>query len=74
MQGSEVPCTIVMVDHTPAAARTVSREWWYTVISRATRLCITIGRRATLQYQERKPALARRKTFLAELLAGGHSR
>lgn len=68
MQGSEVPCCIVMIDQTTGAARATGKEWWYTAVSRAQKLCITIGKRKTMLYQARKKALERRKTFLARIM------
>ena len=64
MQGSESPCVIVMID--PSAGRVASREWIYTSISRASRLCILIGNEGTLREQVGKVSLERRKTFLRE--------
>jgi exodeoxyribonuclease V alpha subunit len=68
MQGSEAPCIIAMIDGDAGAMRVTSREWWYTALSRAQRLCITIGKRAVLERQCRRTILDRRKTFLKELL------
>src|SRR5262249_27449895 len=45
-QGSEWDCVIVMIDD--QGGFVASREWVYTVISRATRLTILIGKRATI--------------------------
>jgi hypothetical protein len=64
MQGSEAPCVIVLVD--PSAGRVASREWIYTSISRASRLCILIGNEGVLREQSGKVSLDRRKTFLRE--------
>jgi exodeoxyribonuclease-5/exodeoxyribonuclease V alpha subunit len=71
MQGSEAPVIIAMIDDYPGAMRVASREWWYTAISRAQKLCILIGRRDVLERQCRRKTLDRRKTFLKELLAPG---
>jgi exodeoxyribonuclease V alpha subunit len=65
-QGSEAPLVICMADD--AAARIASREFWYTAISRASQLCVIIGKRATVEKQARRVALKRRKTFLTELV------
>jgi exodeoxyribonuclease V alpha subunit len=65
-QGSEWGCVIVMIDD--QGGFVASREWVYTVISRATRLAILIGKRATIDRQCKRVTLAQRKTFLKELL------
>lgn len=65
-QGSESPCVIVVVDE--AGGRVSGREWWYTALSRASKLCVTIGRRAVLDKQAKRITLKARKTFLAELI------
>ncbi len=67
-QGSEWPVVIVMIDAGPGARRVCSREWLYTAISRASQLCVLIGREGVAQQMAKRPALDRRKTFLAELL------
>ncbi len=67
-QGSEWPVVIVMIDAGPGARRVCSREWLYTAISRASHLCVLIGREGVAQQMTKRPALDRRKTFLAELL------
>jgi exodeoxyribonuclease V alpha subunit len=68
-QGSEAPCVIVVADD--CASRVASREYWYTAVSRASRLCIIIGSRAVFEKQARKVSLRRRKTFLTELVKEG---
>jgi exodeoxyribonuclease V alpha subunit len=67
-QGSEKLCVIVMVDDSPGAARVTSKNWWYTAISRAQRLAITIGKKKVMLFQARKKNLEKRKTFLARIL------
>lgn len=67
-QGSEAPCVIVVIDE--AGGRVASREWVYTAISRARDLCVTVGRRGTLDKQAKRITLKARKTFLAELVSG----
>lgn len=69
MQGSEANCVIVIADE--AAGRVASREWWYTAISRASDLCVVIGKRTTMENQARRMSLNKRKTFLTELLREG---
>ena len=63
-QGSESPCVFVMIDE--AAGAIASREWHYTAISRASKLCVLIGKRAAIDKQVRRVALGRRKTLLVE--------
>lgn len=65
MQGSEAPCVIALADKNAGAV--ASREWWYTAISRATKLCIVIGPREVMDRQAKRVSLKRRKTFLTEL-------
>jgi ATP-dependent exoDNAse (exonuclease V) alpha subunit len=67
-QGSEYPLVVLMVDD--QAGMVATREWLYTAISRASKLCICIGKRSTADRQARKVALAKRVTFLAELIRG----
>jgi exodeoxyribonuclease V alpha subunit len=64
MQGSESPCVIVMADG--GANQLCDRSWWYTAISRAAKLCIIIGSKATIDKQRIRQAIVRRKTFLME--------
>lgn len=66
-QGSEWPVVIVMIDD--AAKRVCSREWIYTAISRAKKLCILIGKRDTLSRFCRREVLSTRKTLLVEQIA-----
>lgn len=66
-QGSESPCVIVMID--PRAGMIANREWVYTAISRASKLCVLIGSKAVLDKQRLKQSTVRRKTFLQELIA-----
>lgn len=65
LQGSESPCIIVMAD--PQGGMIATREWWYTAISRASKLCIVVGQRSTIDKQRLKQSLVRRKTFLSDL-------
>jgi exodeoxyribonuclease V alpha subunit len=65
-QGSESPCVIILAD--PAAGPMVDRHWWYTAISRASKLCILIGSKDVIDRQRLKQSLKQRKTFLAEAL------
>lgn len=65
-QGSESPCVVCMIDD--AAGSVANREWWYTALSRASKLCVVIGNRGTLEKQAKKIGLQKRKTFLTELL------
>ena len=47
MQGSETPIAIVILDPSYTARRVCTREWLYTAISRAKRICYLVGERAT---------------------------
>lgn len=67
-QGSEWPVVIVMVDEYAGAKMVCSREWTYTAISRAKKLCLAIGKLTVMQAACRKVALGKRKTFLKELI------
>lgn len=65
-QGSEWPLVLVMLDEYPGARMLCSREWLYTAISRAKRLCLLVGKMGTAAGFCRKRALGLRKTFLVE--------
>ncbi len=67
-QGSEWPVVIVMVDEYAGAKMVCSREWTYTAISRAKKLCLAIGKLTVMQAACRKVALGKRKTFLEKLI------
>jgi exodeoxyribonuclease V alpha subunit len=62
MQGSESPCVIVMGDE--QAGMIGSREWIYTALSRASKLCILIGKMPTFTKMTARRVLNRRRTFL----------
>jgi ATP-dependent exoDNAse (exonuclease V) alpha subunit len=63
-QGSQAPCIIVMGDD--QAAMLTTREWLYTAVSRAAKLCVLIGKMATFEKMKGKAILGRRKTFCRE--------
>lgn len=65
-QGSEYPFVIVMIDRNGWGV--LSREWIYTAISRAAKLCLLIGDRAVAMRAILKVNLDKRKTFLRELI------
>lgn len=65
-QGSQWPCVITVADGSGAADRVCSRAWWYTVISRAGKLSVTIGQRAAIDRHCANVAMEQRKTFLTE--------
>lgn len=67
-QGSEWPIVVLLIDAAPGARYVCSREWLYTSLSRASALCVTIGRRGVMEQMARRPTLEKRKTFLKELL------
>ncbi len=62
MQGSESPCVIVMGDEQAGAIG--SREWAYTALSRASKLCILVGKMSTFTKIAARRVLNRRRTFL----------
>jgi exodeoxyribonuclease V alpha subunit len=66
-QGSQWPYVVILADPGPRACRVASRNWWYTSLSRAGKLCVVVGQKATVDWQCRVNALAR-NTCLAELL------
>ena len=65
-QGSEVPIALVMLDEYPGAKMVQTREYLYTAISRAKKLCICIGKQETAAAMVARRALWKRKTFLRE--------
>lgn len=65
-QGGGWPVVVYLIDDT----RLNDRSLVYTAISRAKKMCITIGRMATLNGQIRKVSVKQRKTFLKEMLKG----
>lgn len=65
-QGSEVPIALVMLDEYPGAKMVQTREYLYTAISRAKKLCICIGKQETATAMVARRALWKRKTFLRE--------
>jgi hypothetical protein len=62
-----------MAEDTRGADMVTSWEHWRTSLSRAEKLCFTIGKKAAIDRQCRKSALEGRKTFLSELLGAGHA-
>ena len=69
-QGSEWPLAIVALDPSGAAARVGSRNWLYTAVSRAKRLCLLVGSKSTADAVCGRDGLAGRFTLLAERLRG----
>ncbi len=65
-QGSEWPLVCVIIDPSPGARMVCSREWLYTAISRASGLCVLVGREGVAQMMVRRPSLEKRRTFLAD--------
>jgi len=65
-QGSEWPVVVVMLDDYSGAKMVQSRQWLYTGISRAKRLCLMIGKQTTANEACGRDALFKRKTFLKE--------
>lgn len=67
-QGSQWPVVIFMADEARGARFVGCRELIYTALSRAQKLAVTIGRKATIDQDCRRVALVGRKTFLRELV------
>lgn len=67
-QGSEWPVVLVALDEYPGARMVCSREWIYTSISRAKKACFLVGKIATAHGMVHRQAIAKRKTFLKELI------
>lgn len=65
-QGAQSPVVIVVADE--GANQVASRAWWYTALTRAGKLCVTIGKRSTIVAQCQRIDLQNRKTFLKERL------
>src|SRR3990167_4410458 len=63
--GSQWPFVVAIVDDYPGANLVCSRQYWYTVFSRAQKLLVVIGRNATLQSHLRKIDSSSRRTLLA---------
>ena len=65
-QGSEWPNVIVMIDDYNGAKMVQSKQWIYTAISRAKKVCFLIGQQKTVNQCCQRDALFQRKTFLRE--------
>jgi ATP-dependent exoDNAse (exonuclease V) alpha subunit len=59
---------VVVLDSSSSASRICDRSWIYTAISRAKSRCYLVGDKATADKFCRVQSVARRKTFLAELV------
>lgn len=68
-QGSEWPCVIVALDEYPGAKMVCSRNWLYTAISRAKKVCLLVGKRQTADSMCLRDAISTRKTFLKERIS-----
>jgi len=67
-QGSQWPIVIYASDDYRGARFVACRELIYTMISRAEKLCVTIGKMQTIYTDCRRQVLNGRKTFLKEML------
>jgi exodeoxyribonuclease V alpha subunit len=67
-QGSQAPIVIALIDEFSGANFVTSMEWWRTAVSRAEKICLTIGQWSVFQRQCRRLSLRDRKTFLRERL------
>lgn len=65
-QGSSWPIVVVMVDEYGGAQRVMSRQWIYTALSRAEKLCVAVGSKKTIDSVCQRDAISNRKTFLKE--------
>lgn len=65
-QGSEWPVAIVMLDESPGAKRVCCREWLYTAVSRAKKLCVLIGQEQAARSMIGRVAINKRRTLLKE--------
>ena len=70
-QGAEWPFVIVALDDAYGARMVTTREWLYTAISRAKRVCFLVGKRSSVDDMCHRVGLDRRKTFLTESIIGG---
>lgn len=66
-QGSEWPVTILLM-HTAAGQFLLSRQLFYTALSRAKSLCVIVGTRAAIQQAIGNTREEKRRTMLAERL------
>jgi exodeoxyribonuclease V alpha subunit len=67
-QGSQWPIVLYASDDYRGARFVACRELIYTMLSRAEKLCITVGKMETIYTDCRKQVLNGRKTFLKEML------
>ena len=65
-QGSDFPVAIGMVDDSMGARMLCDRSYWYTMLSRASLLACTIGKRRVIEDGILKSHIWKRKTFLVE--------
>lgn len=67
-QGSQFPYVIGMIDGGGAAKRLADRSLWYTMVTRTSKGCVTIGRKEVIRRASERSAIDDRKTFLVEKL------
>lgn len=68
MQGSEQKIVIIVLDESNGAKRLCDRAWLYTAISRAKVCCYLVGDLNAARGMCRNNTIAKRKTFLKELI------
>jgi hypothetical protein len=74
MQGSQAPVVVVVLDEYPGASGkhgVAKREWAYTAISRAEKLCYLIGKMSVAHKMMAERSLPNRKTMLAPTIEAG---
>jgi exodeoxyribonuclease V alpha subunit len=74
MQGSQAPIVVVVLDEYPGASGkhgVAKREWAYTAISRAEKLCYLLGKMSVAHKMMAERSLPNRKTMLAATIEAG---
>jgi exodeoxyribonuclease V alpha subunit len=66
-QGSQWPAVIAVIDDSAAASRLMDRSLIYTMLTRASKVCVIVGSLAKARWACKKATIDNRKTFLKEL-------